>query len=421
MIFIVHIIELDIFFVFFHINRRCRNIFEMSKERKLKICHVITRMIVGGAQENTLLTIKGHLEKGHQCVLVTGPSPGREGELLTRMNMPPFRIEVMDELVREISPKCDLAAYFSLKRFFEEEDFDVVHTHSSKAGIIGRWAARAAGVPVVVHTVHGQAFYPYQVFWKNMLYILLERMAAKKCDRIFAVADAMIDQCVEAGVAPANMYKTVYSGMDTAAFASAHRYRELRDRLNIPESARVISTVARLFPQKGYEYVLPAARKIIREFPDTIFLIVGDGPLFRSLKEEISEMSLSQNFRFAGLVSPEAVKHYLAQSDLLWHLSLREGLPRSVVQALACGIPAIGFRLDGTPEVILNGETGFVTTPEAVDEVVEATRKLWNDPVLRQKMGRRGRELVLERFDWHQMSEILEAEYFDIFSKKSLN
>ena len=126
-----------------------------SEGRKLKICHVITRMIVGGAQENTLLTIKGHVEKGHECVLVTGFSPGREGELLKNVELPPFRIETFPDLVRELSPVRDLRAFFKLRRFFREEKFDVVHTHSSKAGIIGRLAARAAKVPVVVHTVHG--------------------------------------------------------------------------------------------------------------------------------------------------------------------------------------------------------------------------------------------------------------------------
>ena len=138
-----------------------------SEDKKLKICHVITRMIVGGAQENTLLTIKGHVEKGHESVLVTGFSPGREGELLKNVDLPDFRIETFPDLVRELSPWKDLMAFLKLRRFFKAEKFDVVHTHSSKAGIIGRLAAYASGVPVVVHTVHGQAFHPYEKWWRN--------------------------------------------------------------------------------------------------------------------------------------------------------------------------------------------------------------------------------------------------------------
>ena len=382
--------------------------------RPLRICHVITRMIVGGAQENTLLTIRGHREAGQECELVTGPSPGREGELLKQSVNTGLKVTVFPELVRELAPVTDLKAYFRLKRYFEENRFDVVHTHSSKAGIIGRFAARAAHVPVVVHTVHGQAFHPHEKWYRNLLYILLERLAACKCDRIFAVAQAMIDQCVAAKVARREMYKVVYSGMDTTRFASAARDPELRKRLGIPENARTIVTVARLFPLKGYEFVLPAAERLIARYPDTHFLLVGDGPMHDELAERIAAAKLTAHFHFAGLVPPDAVADHLAQGELLWHLSLREGLPRAVVQALACGIPAVGFALDGTPEVLENGVTGFAVEPESVDAVVEATARLWDDEALRAQLGAEGKRRVLEQFDWRRMANILLEEYREL-------
>ena len=390
----------------------------MSCERKMKICHVITRMIVGGAQENTLLTIKGHIEKGHEVVLVTGFSPGREGELLKNVEMPPFRIVEIPEMVRELSPLKDYQALRRLRAFFREEKFDVVHTHSSKAGIIGRIAARQAGVPVVVHTVHGQAFHAYEKPWKKLLYITAERIAAKYCDKIYAVAQAMIDQCVEAKVAPREKYMVVYSGMDTAAFVNAKRDMELRKKLGIPEKARVIATVARLFPMKGYEEMLPAAERLVKEFPDLHFLPVGDGPMYDELQKEIAARQMSDRFHFAGLVPPHKVCDYIAQADLLWHLSLHEGLPRAVVQALAVGIPAIGYKLDGTPEVVLNGETGYVTAPRDVDAVVKYSHELLSDSSLRQKMGENGRALVVERFAWKRMADILEEEFLKLLEEK---
>ena len=382
--------------------------------RPLRICHVITRMIVGGAQENTLLTIRGHREAGQQCELVTGPSPGREGELLKQSVNTGLKVTVFPELVRELSPVKDLKAYFKLKRYFEENKFDVVHTHSSKAGIVGRYAARAAHVPVVVHTVHGQAFHPHEKWYRNFLYILLERLAARKCDKIYAVAQAMIDQCVAAKVAKREKYQVVYSGMETTRFAEAKRDPELRKRLGIPENARTIVTVARLFPLKGYEFVLPAAKSIIEKYPDTHVLVVGDGPMHDELEAKIAEAGLTGHFHFAGLVPPDTVADHLAQGELLWHLSLREGLPRAVVQALACGIPAVGFALDGTPEVLENGVTGFAVTPESVDAVVEATSRLWDDDAFRRKMGEQGKRRVLEQFDWRRMAEILLAEYREL-------
>ena len=391
----------------------------MSCEKKMKICHVITRMIVGGAQENTLLTIKGHIEKGHEVVLVTGFSPGREGELLKNVEMPPFNIVEIPEMVREVSPVKDLKALRKLRDYFKKEKFDVVHTHSSKAGIIGRIAARQAGVPVVVHTVHGQAFHAYEKPWKKLLYITAERIAAKYCDKIYAVAQAMIDQCVDAKVAPREKYMVVYSGMDTAAFANAGRNMELRQKLGIPENAKVIVTVARLFPMKGYEEMLPAAARLVKEFPDLHFLPVGDGPMYDELQKQIADLGLTGNFHFAGLVPPHEVCDYIAQADLLWHLSLHEGLPRAVVQALAVGIPAIGYKLDGTPEVVLNGKTGYVTAPQDVDAVVARSRELLNDAALRAEMGKNGKDLVIERFAWRRMADILEKEFLMLLKEKS--
>lgn len=390
-----------------------------SADRKMKICHIITRMIVGGAQENTLYTILGHLRRGHEVTLITGPSPGREGKLLQNVDFPPFETIELPSLVRELDPVNDFKAYRALKKLLADRKFDVVHTHSSKAGVIGRIAARRAGTPVVVHTVHGQAFHPYEKGWKNAIYKLSERIAARDCDRIFAVAQAMIDQCVEASIAPREKYKVVYSGMDTSAFANAVREPELRRELGIPEHARVIATLARLFPMKGYEYVVPAAAEIIRDYPDTHLLLIGDGPMRDELDARISSMGMTEHFHFAGLVPPSQVHRYLAQADLLWHLSLREGLPRSVVQALATGIPAIGFRLDGTPEVVLDGQTGYCTAPENVGEVVDATRKLWRTPALARQMGENGRKLVLERFDWPLMADILEREYLELLAQKA--
>ena len=391
----------------------------MSCERKMKICHIITRMIVGGAQENTLLTIKGHIEKGHEVVLVTGFSPGREGELLKNVEMPSFPIVEIPEMVREVSPFKDLKALARLREYLKKEKFDVVHTHSSKAGIIGRIAARQAGIPVVVHTVHGQAFHAYEKPWRKWLYIWAERIAARYCDKIYAVAQAMIDQCVEAKVAPREKYMVVYSGMDTAAFSNAKRDLELRKSLGIPDNAKVIVTVARLFPQKGYEEMLPAAAQLVKEFPDLHFLPVGDGPMFDQLQKQIADLGMSDHFHFAGLVPPHRVCDYIAQADVLWHLSLHEGLPRAVVQALAVGIPAIGYKLDGTPEVILNGETGYVTAPQDVDAVVKHSSELLKEAALRQKMGENGTALVIERFAWRRMADILETEFLALLKVKT--
>jgi glycosyltransferase involved in cell wall biosynthesis len=377
----------------------------------LRTCHVITRMIVGGAQENTLLTCRDHLEKGHSVTLVTGPTAGPEGKLLQQQPLPGLEIVEIPNLVRELALAGDRRAYRQLRQFFRSRSFDVVHTHSSKAGILGRLAAWRERVPVVVHTVHGQAFHPYQAAWRNWLYIMAERYAARHCHRIYAVAQAMIDQCVAAKVAAREKYQVVYSGMDMDAFSGARPDPELRASLGIPADALVVGKVARLFELKGHEYLIQAAPAIVKEFPNVRFLFVGDGNLRGELEAEIARLGLGEHFVFAGLVPPSEVCRYTALMDVLVHLSLREGLPRTVVQALASGVPAIGFPLDGTPEVILDGQTGRLCPTGDVDAVCAAVRELLRDPERRRAMGQAGQELVLERFSWRRMGDVLEAEY----------
>jgi glycosyltransferase involved in cell wall biosynthesis len=376
---------------------------------KLKVCHVITRMIVGGAQENTLLSAIGHLNKGHDVTLVTGPSPGPEGELLKTRDISGLKIVVNPHLVREINPYHDLTAYFSLKAFFKNNAFDVVHTHSSKAGVIGRLAADAAGIPFIAHTVHGQAFHKYEKPWKNFIYRQSEKIAARHCHRIFAVAQAMVDQCVIANIAAPSKYKVVYSGMELEPYLNSKPDCELRRKLGIPENSPVIGTVARLFPLKGYEDLMPAAKIVARKHPEVCFLIVGDGILKDKIMKEAEAAGMK--FFFAGLVPPSDVHKYTALMDVLIHLSLREGLPRAVVQALASGKPAVAFRLDGTPEVVFDGKTGYLAEPGDVSTVADRLVKLIEDKDESVRMGAEGRKLVSELFDWKKMADILEGEY----------
>ncbi|MBP5672706.1 MAG: glycosyltransferase, partial [Victivallales bacterium] len=245
----------------------------------------------------------------------------------------------------------------------------------------------------------------------NAIYILMERYAAGKCDKIFAVAKAMVEQCVKAHVAPENKFKVVYSGMHLEAFMNAQPEDELRESLGIPEGAPVIGKVARLFELKGHDDLLKAAPQLVAANPEIRFLLVGDGILRPKFEAQIAKMGLQKNFVFTGLVPPSEVCRYIALMDILVHLSLREGLPRSVVQGMAAGKPVIAYPLDGTPEVISSGTTGFLINPHDTENLVQNINILIHSIQRRREIGQRARERVEKLFDWRRMADILEQEY----------
>jgi len=369
-------------------------------DRPVRCIHVITRLILGGAQENTLLTVEG-LDRlpRYRTSLVTGPALGPEGELVERARANGVDLIILPSLRRNVSPLNDIAAYRDLLRLFRAERPDIVHTHSSKAGILARLAARRARVPVVIHTVHGPAFYAEQGWLENTLYRRLERYAARRTSRIISVADAMTNQYVAAGVAPREKFVTIYSGMEVEPFLRADGAREqVRRELDIPSDALVVGKIARLFHLKGHEDLLRAFAQISGQFPKAWLLFVGDGILRDQLKELAQQLGVGERLRFAGLVRPERVPDMIKAMDLLVHASLREGLARVLPQALLSGCPVVSYDVDGAREVIRDGETGFLVPARSVDGLKRAMERALGDLPRARSMALRGRELFTDQF-----------------------
>ena len=380
----------------------------------MRIVHVITRLIIGGAQENTLLSCEGQHDRGHDVTLITGPPIGPEGSLMERATSYGYRVEVMDEMRRAIHPLRDWRAYRRLARRLTELNPDVVHTHSSKGGIIGREAARRARVPFVVHTIHGLAFTASTSRPVNAVYRMLERRAAPLTDKIVCVADEMRAQSLAADIGTSDQYVTIYSGMDTRPFLDPPVPRDVvRAQLGLKAGHVAVGTIARLFDLKGHEDLLEIAPRLCAQFPNLRFLWVGDGSLRPKYEAEIARLGLNDRFILTGLVPPQRIPELANAMDILVHPSRREGLPRAVPQASLAGEPVVVYDIDGSREGLIPDRTGFLLPPFDVSALERAVMRLLEEPELGRAIGEAGRAFAQSRFDATVMIDALEKLYTD--------
>jgi glycosyltransferase involved in cell wall biosynthesis len=392
----------------------------------MKIVHIITRLILGGAQENTLITCKLLARRGHDVTLVTGPALGPEGELFNQAQGQDYKVVVIDRLRRAINPYNDTVSYFQIKKLLQQLQPDIVHTHSAKAGILGRFAGYslkggwAKNMPAVVHTIHGLAFHPYQSAALNKFYIAVEKSAATRTDFFISVADAMTAQATAAGIGRPEQYVTAYSAIDEDDFLtpiSQQRRNDFRRKYGISEDAVVLVTVARLFMLKGHEYIIESAKELSKRFKNCVWLFVGDGNLSEHYKQQVRELGLADRIKFTGLLPPSQIPLAIQSSDLLVHCSLREGLARTLPQAMLSGRPAISFDVDGAREVV-NENTGRLMEPKNVSQLIDACAELIEDENLRKILGEQGRESVKAKFAPDTMVDTIEEVYRKLLGKK---
>lgn len=387
----------------------------------MRIAHIITRLIIGGAQENTVFCCEDLIqEHGDDVLLITGPPLGPEGSLLDRARESGVPMEIVPELRRAIHPWHDLCSYRRLKRILRDFQPDVVHTHSAKGGLLGRAAARAVGVPAIIHGVHGAPFHPYQSAAARKFFCACERWAASRCDAFVSVADAMTDLMVDAKVAPREKFTTVYSGMEVEPLLGAGRHRDrVRQELGYGPEHVVVGKIARLFHLKGHEYVIEAARRVVDANPHVRFLFIGDGILTERHLERIRAAKLEDYFQLTGLVPPERIPELIGAMDVVVHTSLREGLARVLPQGLIASRPVVSYDVDGAREVVINGETGCLLPPKSIDPLADALIELAGDEALRRRLGEEGRRRFTEQFRHEAMTRQLREIYQRVLAGRS--
>ena len=389
---------------------------------KTTVVHIITKLELGGAQQNTLFTV-AHLDRDvYKPVLISGTEGilVEEAKQLTDVN-----VHFLSDLVREIKPLKDLRALIKIRRILKKIQTEVkrskviVHTHSSKAGILGRWGARLAGIRLIVHSVHGFSFNDYQPSLVRAFYILLERITAPITTVFVTVSGADREEGIRRGIFKKNDVTLIRSGIDIKQFCDLPNDRiSLRGKLGLDQDTPVIAMVACFKPQKAPLDFVRVAKKVLDERSDALFYLVGDGELRPQLEKLIEELNLRDKVVLLGW--RKDIPEIMYSIDLLVLTSRWEGLPRVLPQAMAAGLPVVATDVNGSPEAIRNGLNGYLVPPGDLEGMANKIVYLLNNPEKARVMGKRGRELV-DEFDIWKMVKQQEVLYRNLSAGRILD
>ena len=377
----------------------------------MRVTHIITRLIIGGAQENTIATVLGLAKKpGVDVDLIAGTTTGPEGSLENLIDK--NRLTIVPELVRSVHPLKDWKTLMRLTEILRATRPQIVHTHSGKAGILGRLAARRAHVPIIIHTIHGPSFGGFQGRMANLIFKTAERIAAKSTTHFISVAQAMTHQYLAARISTPQQYTRIFSGFPLEPFLAAKNDPDLRAELGIKPDDFVVGKIARLFTLKGHDDLLDIAPRLVKKHPQIKFLLIGGGPWRERLQNRAREAELENIFIFTGLIPPAQIPRTIGIMDALVHLSRREGLPRALSQSLAAARPVIAYDCDGAGEVCRNGGTGFLIPPGDLTLLKQRLIQLAADAHLRLTLGQNGQAFVKENFSAAAMVDTIYDLYW---------
>ncbi len=394
---------------------------------KIKTIHIITRLDKGGSAENTLLTVMGLSRKMYDIILVKGLSiesnmtedEARAIEKSVReAERDGVRITIVPSLVRKISPFYDLKAFFTLIKILRHERPLIVHTHTSKAGILGRWAAFFAGVPIILHTPHGHIFWGYFSKWKVLFYIILEKLTACIANKIIALTEQEKNDHIHLCIASEDKFSVVHSGIDLDRFSNVFfAPAVMKKKLGIPEGNLIVGTAGRLTHVKGHGYLIEAAGNIVDTRSDTTFVFLGDGELSDKLKNMTSMLGIEENVKFLGW-RPDMAE-VMSTFDLFVLPSLNEGMGRVLVEAMVLGKPIVASNVGGIPDLVFNGENGYLFPVGNVETLVARINELLDDPMKREEMGNRGRSYATG-YGSEEMVKKIDLLYRQLLQEKDI-
>ena len=385
--------------------------------RPVSVVHIITKLELGGAQQNTLFTV-AHLDRDRfRPYLITNP----EGLLVPEAQaLEGVKTFFIPELIREINPLMDIRALFKIKGILEEikkggDSTMIVHTHSSKAGILGRWGARFARADVIIHTLHGFGFHDYQSFPVRQFFVVLEKVTALITDMFIAVSQANIKKGVKSGIFLKQKATLIRSGIELAEFTGVRVNRGAkRKALGFEPGLPLITMIGCLKSQKAPLDYVEVAHLVLQE-REARFILVGDGELREEVRKKAVEFGLGERFKLLGW--RRDIPEILVATDIFALTSLWEGLPRVLPQAMAMGIPIVATGIDGTPEAVVHNVNGFVTKPRDTRGMAERIIYLLDHPKEAENMGKQGKKMV-GGFDIWKMVREQEDLYLKLLREK---
>jgi glycosyltransferase involved in cell wall biosynthesis len=384
--------------------------------KPLPVVHIITKLELGGAQQNTLFTIARLDRERFRPYLITN----NKGLLVSEaMALKGVKTYLLPELMREINPLTDMRALLKirsiLKALKKTNSAMIVHTHSSKAGILGRWGARFAGADVIIHTIHGFGFHDHQSFPIRTFIILFEKVTTMITDKLIAVSKANIKKGVEKGIFPVQKAILIRSGIELEEFTGVKVNKEDKKmELGVKPTLPLVTMIGCLKPQKAPLDYMEVAHVVLKK-KDAHFILVGDGVLRGKVEKRADELGLGGRFTLLGW--RRDIPEIMAATDIFVLTSLWEGLPRVLPQAMVMGIPIVATKVDGTPEAVTNGVNGFLIEPRDVKGMAEKILFLLNNPGKARDLGEQGRTMVGE-FDIWKMVTKQEALYLRLLGEK---
>ena len=381
-----------------------------------RVLHVITRFLKwGGAERNTYYSIKG-LDRDRYIVDL---AIGRDSQSDLLESYEHGQVFQINTLVRDPNPLLDPVALFQLYRLIKSGNYDIVHTHTGKAGVLGRIAARMARVPIIIHGLHGTMTSPNPIL--DRIYLFLDRFAGRFTDCFISVGEDLKQRYIERKVGEPSKYRVIHSGMDLDAFYKTgdlpkEAIIDKRRELGVADDEVVIGKVASLEPRKGHKYAILAAQELVRHHKNIKFVFVGDGWYRSKLEDMVHQNGLENAIIFTGY--REDIAEVIATFDIAILTSLWEGLPQVLVQAAAVGKPIVTFAVEGAKEVVKDGVNGFIVPLKDVDALVEKVRYLLSNMEKARAMGRQGREIIGDQWTVETMQEKTQQLYKELLEGK---